>query len=253
MKCEKCGAELPANAKFCDLCGAKVFRETYEERAAREAAEREKEHRKKLTRKITVASVLLILIAAAWSLFWPRDRHYAPDIYSLKDPVTAEEYGMLYKGMTYKQVTDTIGKGARESRWGNVLSGFDIYIWPGEFLDKGVLYSEVSVYIDRRSKKVDMFSESNVVNGKEIHDNLSGSKKAVTRRTREEIEAMESGLTYQDVADFMGAEGILTESESNSNGNNEKTYVWYIYDEYGSSTGVYVNLSKNKVSDINII
>lgn len=251
MKCEKCGAALPVNAKFCDQCGAKIYRETYKERTAREAREREKARKKKLAAKISAAVVMLILIISVWNIFIPHNREYDPDLYSIKNSVTAAEYGRLSEGMTYDQITDIIGEGAKASSWGTPFDGFVIYQWPGEYLEEGGLYSDLKIYVDRTTKKADLMSEINIVDGEVVRDNLAETKKAVSERTAEDVRInIGYGATYREVADFMGIDGLLTNSESNSRGNDNKTFTWNVDDGYDSTTKVDIHFENNKVTNV---
>ena len=250
MKCKKCGAELPVSAKYCDICGTKVIRETYEQRAARETQERAKAKKKRRIRRIVIGAGVLILVVVAWNLLWTKSINLDPDLYSKSNRVSAEEYAKLTKGLTYKQVKDELGKGYKDGVFGNAFWGYTSYVWPGEYIDKGLLYAEVNVFIDTNTKKCDQYSERNVIDGKEIYENLSNGKKAMTKKKKEDIEAIKPGTSYEQVVDLLGIEGILIESESNSDGNVEKTYTWHYYDEYYYKQEATIYFDKGKVRDV---
>lgn len=253
MKCKKCGAELPAHVKYCDICGTRIHRETYEQRAARETRERAKAKKTRFIRRIVIAACALILAIVAWSLFWVKDIYFDPDLYHKSNRVSAEEYAKISKGLTYKQIKDELGKGYKDGVFGNAFWGYTSYVWPGEYIDKGLLYSEVKVFIDTKTKKCDHYSERNVVDGEEIYENLSKDKKSMTKKKKEEIKAaVKPGMTYEQVTDFLGTKGILKESSSNSDGNVEKTYDWTYYDEYYYKSDFTIFFDKGRVRDITI-
>ncbi len=252
MKCKKCGADLPAHAKYCDICGTKILRETYEQRAARETQERAKAKKRRFIRRIVIAACVLILAVVAWNMFWVKDLYFEPDIYHKSNRVSAEEYANISEGLTYEQIKDELGKGYKDGVFGNAFWGYTSYVWPGEYIDKGLLYSEVNVFIDTKTKKCDHFSERNVIDGEEIYENLSKEKKAKTKKTKAEIEAaVKPGMSYEQVVAFLGVEGILKDSSSNSDGNLEKTYDWTYNDEYYDSDFT-IYFDKGKVRDLYI-
>ena len=250
MKCKKCGAQLPVSAKYCDICGTKVIRETYEQRAARETQERAKATKRRKIRRIVIVACILALAISAWALLWPKNIDFNPDLYSKSNKVSAEQYAKISKGMTYKQIRDELGRGYNDGSFGNAFWGSKYYIWPGEYIDKGLLYSEVRVFIDKENKKCDHLSERNVIDGEEIFENLSNDRKAMTKKKKEDIEAIKPGTTYEQVVDLLGIEGVLVESESNSEGNVEKTYKWHYYDEYYYKQEATIYFDKGKVRDV---
>lgn len=254
MKCKQCGAELPAGAKFCDICGTKIVRETYEQRARREAGERTRARKKRIIIRSAIGAAIFVLLIILWHLFWYKDIQHDPNIYRMSNKVSAEQYAKINEDLTYEQVKEELGRGAKYSSFGNASSGFTSYVWPGEYIDKSLLYAEVTVYIDHKSKKVDQFSERNVIDGKEIYENLSKDKRSMTKKKKEEIEAtIKPGMTYEEVVDFLGTGGILKESESNSDGNEQKTYDWTYYDEYDYESDFTIYFDKGKVRDIYLI
>ena len=75
----------------------------------------------------------------------------------------------------------------------------------------------------------------------------------MTKKKKAEIEAaIKPGMTYEQVVDFLGVEGILKESSSNSDGNLEKTYDWTYYDEDYYKSDFTIYFDKGKVRDIYI-
>ena len=66
MKCKKCGAKLPDDAKFCDICGTSVIWETYEERDAREAKERETDRKRRIIRRLATAACIVAILFVMW-------------------------------------------------------------------------------------------------------------------------------------------------------------------------------------------
>ena len=254
MKCKKCGAELPAGAKFCDICGTKIVRETYEQRAAREAGERNRARKKRMIIRAAIGAGILVLLFILWHVFWYNDIPHDPNIYRMSNKVSAEQYAKISEGLTYEQVKEELGKGAKYTSFGNVSNGFTSYVWPGEYIDKSLLYAEVTVYIDHGTNKVDQYSERNVIDGKEIYENLTKERKSMTKKKKEEIEAtIKPGMTYEQVVDFLGTGGILKESESNSDGNEQKTYDWTYYDENYYKTDFTIYFNKGKVRELYMI
>lgn len=251
MKCEKCGTELPYGAKYCDICGAAVKRETYEERDAREAKERETDRKRRRVKRIASLMVIVAVIIAAWNILLPKDKNYNPDLYTKLNRVSAENYSKLSEGLKPMQVWALLGKGYKYGEYGNkVVGGESTYIWPGEYIEDRLMYSEVKVIFDNRSSKVSGFSENNVIDGKEIYANLKNGRKAISRRTKEDIDSIQKDQSYEEFASFMGIDGILIDSKSNSDGSVEKEYVWHFYGEDYGKTKVTAHFFKGRLSEM---
>lgn len=253
MKCKKCGAKLPDEAKFCDICGAAVIRETYEERDARETKEREADRKKRIIKRIAIAAGIVVVLIIMWELLFPKDAYYDPNLYGKMNRVSAEEYSRLSVGLSFKQVRSLLGRGYKYSKYGNVVIGGEYtYVWPGEYIEERLMDSEVKVIFNNRSHKVSTFSEHNVIDGKEIYENLSNGRRALSRRTREDIESIQEGMSYEELVNFMGMDGILVDSASNSDGSEEKEYVWHLYDDNYEKCKMTAHFFKGKLSGISI-
>ena len=253
MKCSKCGSELIPGAQFCDICGATVVNETYEEREAREAEERAYDKKKRIIKAVVIAVVAIVALYKILQLIWPADIFYDPDLYGKLNRVTAEEYLTLSEGLSFNQVRRRLGRGYKYSRYGNVfIGGEHTYVWPGKYIERRLMYSEVMIRFDNRTNKVTAYSENNVIDGKEIYENLSNGRKAITKRTKEEIGALRDGQTYEEIAAFLGIEGILINSKSSSDGNDEKTYEWHYYGDDYDKAKITMTFFKGKASDIQI-
>ena len=253
MKCKKCGAKLPDDAKFCDICGTSVIRETYEERDARETKERETDRKRRIIRRLATAACIVAILFVMWELLFPKDENYNPNLYAKMNRVSAEEYSKLSVGFTFKQVKSLLGRGYKYSKYGNVVVGGEYtYIWPGEYIEERLMDSEVKVKFNNRNHKVSTFSEHNVTDGREIYENLKNGRKALSKRTREDIESIKDGISYEELARFMGVDGILVDSASNSDGSEEKEYIWHFYDSDYAKTKVTARFFKGKLSEISI-
>lgn len=254
MKCKKCGAEIPSNAKYCDICGAKVVRQTYRQRAAEDSRAREKARKKQRLTRVVIAAAAVIAVCAFWRIIVPVDIHRDPNLYLRGNRVTAEEYGKLSEGMTYKQVRKIIGRGALKTSLGTRSIGATYYVWPGEYIDRKLQFeASVTVDIDHSTKKVAKITEQNVIDGEEIHANLTSGRKAMTERTEDELDSgIKKGMSYGQVAGFLGIDGLLCESSSDSDGEFTRVYEWYYYNWIGDKAEIHISFKNGKADYIYI-
>ena len=62
----------------------------------------------------------------------------------------------------------------------------------------------------------------------------------------------EKSMSYEELVNFMGMDGILVDSASNSDGSEEKEYVWHLYDDNYEKCKVTAHFFKGKLSGISI-
>ena len=136
MKCKKCGAELPIDVKFCDICGCPVERETYKQREKRDAEKRKKVKRRAFVIVPLVLICLSLIGYKLWDMFWLKTI-YLDRGYSMITRVSVDEYKKVEIGMTYKEVCKIVGgRGKLESIVGTSKAGMRSYMWGGEYADK---------------------------------------------------------------------------------------------------------------------
>ena len=228
MKCKNCGAKLPIDAKFCDVCGHPVERQTYKQKAEQDAAKR----RAAKIRLMIIVPIVLICIAFAgyklWDIYWFKNIHFEPNYGNMRTRVTLDEYNKLELGMTYKEACKVVGgRGKIESIVGNAKSGMRSYIWAGEYADvKNSFYSEVSITIDNRTKRIDSIHEYNLIDAEELLANHNNN----TEIQYKKYGKIEIGMTLKEVEDLLGTKGVLHYSSSTKANNNEtktrKEYRW---------------------------
>lgn len=226
MKCKKCGAELPIDVKFCDICGCPVERETYKQRKKKDAEKRKKvKHR-----AFVIVPIVLICLSLVgyklWDMFWLKNIHLDRG-YSMITRVSVDEYKKVELGMTYKEVCKIVGgRGKLESIVGTSKAGMRRYMWGGEYADKkNNFYSEMSVRIDNNSKKIDSIDEYNLLDAEEILANHNND----TEIQYKKYAKIDVGMTLKEVEDLLGNKGVLHHSGSTKTDNKQTTrkeYRW---------------------------
>ena len=226
MKCKKCGAELPIDVKFCDVCGCPIERETYKQREKKDAEKRKKVKR----RAFIIVPIVLICLSLVgyklWDMFWLKNI-YLDRGYSMITRVSVDEYKKVELGMTYKEVCKIVGgRGKLESIVGTSKAGMRSYMWGGEYADKkNNFYSEMSVRIDNNSKKIDSIHEYNLLDAEEILANHNNN----TEIQYKKYAKIEIGMTLKEVENLLGAKGVLQYSSSTKKSNKlttRKEYRW---------------------------
>lgn len=228
MKCKNCGAKLPIDAMFCDVCGHPIERQTYKQKAEQDA----KKRKATKFRLMIIVPIVLICIAFAgyklWDIYWFKNIHLEPNYGNMRTRVTLDEYNKLELGMTYKEACNIAGgRGKLESIVGTAKTGMRSYIWAGEHADvENSFYSEVAITIDNRTKKIDSIYEYNLVDAEEVLSNNKNDTKAYYKKYGK----IEIGMKLKEVEEILGTKGALYHSSS-TKANNIKTtrkeYRWH--------------------------
>ena len=258
-KCKNCGSKLPEGAVFCDMCGEPVARRkeaVVESRTESKDVGSGKQTKKKwrnvneersrkrigLAVGVIVAAVVVIGavigIAAIYDSRNIADEHTdAPknikeNLPAMDSRVTVEQYEALKFGMTYDEVVELLGEegGRPEYSYGNDCT------WPGEYYDEGCFYEDdrprINLQFSEDWRLIGM-EEINVIDGRTIRDNLTERTTARVEVNEKTIDSIKKGTAYTEVTGILGAEGILTNSESDNSGHDTRTYTWeYLGKDY---------------------
>ena len=226
MICKNCGSEIPASAKFCDVCGTPVVREI---------GTRVQKKKKKVNRKLMalLAGLIILLIAIPIAVSYsvqhqPSDDNKQP---AVSARVTPEQFNQIEKGMTYDEIKTICGsEGVKTYHDSRTVE----YTWPGEYHDKlETTDPKLRITFSKSTKTAERIEETNILDGAEIYENERSHKDAVTTLSREEISNIPGGSSYESVCNLLGCEGILTYSMS-TDSSTYKTYEWRYLSEEGN-------------------
>ncbi len=226
VKCKKCGHELPPDAQFCDNCGERVAPVKKEQPAPKAAAGRE--HAKAIAAAAGVLAVLLLITAFVFI-----SNRIGPDrdedgtetveeqLAKMSSRVTPELYEQLDFGMSYDEVRDLIGEEGTMRYEGR-------YIWPGEYFDDAdYVYDAPRIELEfSDSMKLIGIREYDVLLGKEIYEAKKEGRESRVSVNGETFASMRNRMSYREIADILGAEGVLQQAESDKSGFDMKTYEW---------------------------
>jgi len=227
MKCKKCGAELPIDVKFCDVCGCPVERETYKQREKKDAEKRKKVKRRAFVIVPLVLICLFLIGYKLWDVFWFKNIQLNRNYGMMTTRATVDEYNKLELGMSYRDACKIIGGRGRLESWvGTANSGMKSYVWAGEHADsKNSFYSNVSVTVDTQSKKIDSIHEYNLIDAEEVLANHNND----TEIQYKKYAKIDVGMTLKEVEDLLGNKGVLHHSGSTKTDNKQTTrkeYRW---------------------------
>ena len=226
VKCRKCGHELPPDAQFCDNCG---------ERAApvkKEQLPPEDRTGRRRTKAIAAAAgILAVLLLITAFVFVPKRTGPARDgdetetteeqLAKMSSRVTPELYEQLDFGMSYDEVKELIGEEGAMRYEGR-------YIWPGEYFDEaGYVYDvpRIELGFSENMKLIDI-KEYDVLLGSEIYEAKKEGRESRVTVNEEMLASMKDRMSYREIADILGAEGVLTEAGSDKSGHDRKIYEW---------------------------
>ena len=170
-------------------------------------------------RRYLIPLAVIYLVTAALMFradFGWADADYEVDLSKMDVRVSAEDFREIRLGMTYREVCRILGgKGEVNRKSGSVSGGLTYYIWPGELNDEKVMTSYVTIAFDNESGRAESVREVNILDGQKVRDNLVSKKVSRIGKSESEIDlAVTEGMSYKDSAAALGAEGILTGSES---------------------------------------
>ena len=226
VKCKKCGHELPPDAQFCDNCGERVAPVKKEQPSPKAAAGRE--HTKAIAAAAGILAVLLLITAVVFvsnRISSARDADETEtaeeQLAKMSSRVTPELYEQLDFGMSYDEVKDLIGEEGTMRYEGR-------YIWPGEYFDEADYdYNAPRIELGfSDSMKLIDIKEYDVLLGKEIYEAKKEGRESRVSVNEETLASMRNRMSYREIADILGAEGVLQEAESDKSGYDMKTYEW---------------------------
>ena len=227
MNCKYCGTELPATAKYCDVCGAKVERETGT-RVKKKALKRKFSWKLAILPAMAVIFLIGAAIASHTNSGYYSYQDEAEKFQKMSSRVTVTVFDKIEKGMTYNDVVKIIGEDGIKSYHG---TGFTEYSWPGEYYGKiDSLDPKLILAFDDDTDTVENIEEINIVDGKEIYENEKSHREAKTSLSEEEIQNIPEAASYETVCEIMGCEGVLVTSMQ-SYGSVHKSYCWRYLDD----------------------
>lgn len=247
MKCRNCGANLPANAKFCDACGEPVVRQSFAEKERRNAKKRKETEKKQKIGIIAAAVGILLLLALVWYFFFPKMIHFNPNLNNMSVKVSEEEFEKIEIGMTYDEVCEIVGgKGKLYELFGRGIDGNTYYAWPGDANKKNSFHSHMTVSFNNRTKKADWIDADNI---KDVDKIYKGDQlwdyAGETIVDDVENPPIKNGMTYEEVVKALGREGVLIETsyvkDNIYDDKYQQQYYWGLYqydkdDEFGFNT-----------------
>lgn len=235
ITCRKCGHKLPPGSVFCDKCGEPVVK-----KLARKQDAGTKDNASKGKMMIAAAIALILVVFALIMAFSPGSREKARDenspetyeerISAMTSRVTPEQYEKLDFGMSYEEVVALLG----EEGAGRYS---DEYVWPGEYFDRAE-YTYDAPRVELRfghTQKVIEIKEYNVLDGAEIYNTKKADEEELILDD-EKLSSLRARMSYAEIAEIIGRDGVLIESYSDKTGNETKTYRWKYYDGNESSS-----------------
>lgn len=250
-KCKNCGAEIPKDAIYCDICGE--LASTRLERRSRRQKSANRARKSGYARTIksfltTLAKVLgiifALMIVIAFIGVRIEDHKYREyerkrDLSGWEVTVTPEIYEKIDLGMTYEEVKEIIGgdgKMIEDDKYGTD------YYWPGEYYVPR-FHGYLNLYFSKNNygeykgaaPTLSTIRESEIIDGAETIDtynaidNFDYSKIDTPIITKEQVMKLTEGMTYDKACEVLGGEGkmyLSTSWKHASYENVEKSYVW---------------------------
>lgn len=242
IKCKNCGRELPPGAQFCDSCGARVTPEIKRQPPSAEKAGGSR------VKAVAAAGIIVLLAVIISAVFISNRIDTARDadeteaaekrFAAMESRITPEQYGKLDFGMSYEEVTDLLGEEGTQQ--------YSRYLWPGEYFDEAeYVYDAPRIELEfGDNMKLIGIKEYNVLLGKEIYEAKKEGRVSQVTVNDEVLASMRNRMSYREIADILGAEGVLEEAESDKSGFDRKQYVWrYVKEGENSSYGRYLSIS----------
>ena len=250
-KCKKCGADIPVNAVYCDICGEAVSRrrEKKQEKAKAKTVRRRAPKQKSFkdymamigTAVVVVVVIITIigLIGGYISELEYKQYQKRIDLSDWEETITPEEFEKIKIGMTYEEVKEAVGGDGKligdEKYWIE-------YRWPGEYyVDPYQGCVEVRfdthTYGDLKGTPptVESIQEKEVVHGKETFETAKLMKDydysdlGTEYVTRSQLSKIEAGMTYEQVCEVLETEGRHYRSscrKTESRTDQRDEYVW---------------------------
>ena len=226
-KCENCGAFVPRDAVYCDVCGEVVSKRRAKKQEKAEAPKGKFGRPKTFKEFLMLAGMSLLMMVAilfvigiiAGVVDEAKYKEYERkrDLSDWEETITPEEFEKLEMGMTYDEVKEVIGG---EGKMIEKEKYWHTYRWPGEYyVDRYSGYVELrfdtNTYGTNKGKPpmLEEIDEREVVHGEETHDTYKkieeGKYSAIDTEyvTRAQLEKIEQGMNYEQVCEAIGTEG----------------------------------------------
>lgn len=244
-KCTKCGADIPMDALYCDVCGAPVVIPQIPDEVKKDVPN-PKERRRQYLQIFAMCAVFVIAFSICIALFRGYHnrikyelREKREDVTGWEVKVSAEELEKIKIGMSYEEVKEIVGGD------GKLIESNEFWIsyrWPGEYqIDRYRGYMELSFakYNYEAGKEeepeLETIIEYDVANGKEISEThrimerMDYSKLSDTIISKNQFAKIENGMTYEQVCELLGAEGRMFRSYSYTYTNRKDSYEEYVW------------------------
>jgi len=215
-RCRKCNAELPDDAKFCDICG--------------EPCASPEQRRFEMKKGIIIVVIIAVFMGARLYINIKANRILKNDsLMDVEATVTAEEYDRLNIGMKRDKVIRIIGGPGKADDYSER--------WPGIYYDNDKY--------DRYDSCVELkFNDNGELHQKREHsitdaEELEAVKQIMASSpgdidaplvTREQLVKVEEGMTLDEVSAVLGGNGVLSSTSSSETyyGYEKElsTYVW---------------------------
>ena len=234
-RCKNCGAQLPGNASYCDVCGTPCSDTIPVEKHAK------KVHNKAVRKKATkgcliffaVAFVLLLGVSfIAFQFHELRNEYYGEgDPSTWENYVSAEQFEKIKFGMTYEEVSEILGEGVLEASYDG--GDYLIYFWPGENRMDGERYSDTlkaDLEITYTNGEMSGLEERNIVRGEEVKAAFeAGTDIDAPLVTKSMTHKLEEDMSFDTVCHLLGGKGVLIEERHICYGStvySYETYAW---------------------------
>ena len=234
-RCKNCGAMLPGNAGYCDICGTPCSDTIPSAEYAR------REHNRHVSKKaakgclifVVIALVMLLIISyAAFQFHELRNEYFGQgDPSTWKNYVTAEQFEKIKYDMSYEEVSKILGEGVLEASYDG--GDYLFYFWPGENRIDTERYSdtlEAYIQITYSNGEMSSLEERNIIKGKEVKANFeAGTDIDAPLVTKESAHKIEEGMDINTVSHILGGKGVLLDERTNIYSANSV----YTYETYG--------------------
>lgn len=227
IKCKNCGAEIPWDAVYCDICGELVSKRKAKEQEKAEAPKSRFGRPKTFKEFMMLAGMsLLMMIAILFvigiisgyvSELKYREYEKRRDLSGWEVTAAPEEFEKLKLGMSYDEAKEIIGGEGKliedEKYW-------ITYRWPGEYyVNRHFGYLELqfdkNVYGDNKGEApmLSQIDEREIVDGAEAQETYKviegGNYTDLDTEyvTRAQLEKIRAGMNYEQVCEAIGTEG----------------------------------------------
>lgn len=256
-KCDSCGAEIPWDAVYCDVCGTPVAKKVRKDRDEDEGRFRRPKTFKEFMSLVGMCLVMIVglliligVISGYASELRYREYERRRDLSDWEVTVTEEECQKVKVDMTYDEVKEAIGGDGKliedEKYW-------ITYRWPGEYyVDSHAGYLEVEfdkhIYGELKGSdpSAESITEHEIMGGKEASETIKlindsrYSEIGTEYVTRAQLMQLRQGMTYEEACEVLGTEGKLYRSYSHTTKSRTDLYAEYVWKcKYGDRDDYY--------------